>query len=284
MRLFCSVILATALLTGCTKKPVVIPPVKVPVGTVSTAPTINFNDSVSYLALGDSYTYGVGAPQNLSYPFQLASQLRSLGYLAKDPAVVAFEGWTAGDLLAALSAKKITSKFDFVTILIGVNDQNKGTDLTLYTTQLDNLITEAIAYAGGHSSRVFVISIPDWWVTPFAAGMDTSLIMNGVTRFNTINSFESERLGATYIDITAISEKAATDPTLTCSDGLHPSAKGYALWVSQIQGSIVIKKMATAGGKKPFAFHLKFPSALEPENRKSKLALEKRCLFLNLLS
>lgn len=206
-------------------------------GTVNsrlTAPPIVTGDSVAYLALGDSYTYGVGLPQNQSYPFQLAAQLKGQSYLAKDPMVIAFQGWKAGDLLAGIAAHNITKKFDFVTILIGVNDQNKGTDPKLYTMQLDSLINEAIAFANGYSNRVFVISIPDWAVTPFATGMNISQIKMGVALFNSINEAESKRLGANYIDISAISEQAATDPTLTGPDGLHPSAKGYTLWVQQL--------------------------------------------------
>jgi lysophospholipase L1-like esterase len=204
-----------------------------------TAPPIALNDSVSYLALGDSYTYGVGLSQDQSYPFQLAAQLKGQSYLVKDPLVIAFQGWKAGDLLAGIAARNITKKFDFVTILIGVNDQNKGTDPKLYTMQLDSLINEATALANGYGNRVFVISIPDWSVTPFAAGMDLTQIKTGVALFNTINEAESKRLGANYVDISAISEQAATDPSLTSADGLHPSAKGYGLWVNQIRGSVI---------------------------------------------
>lgn len=204
-----------------------------------TAPPVVTGDSVAYLALGDSYTYGVGLSQDQSYPFQLAAQLRDQSYLAEAPLVVAFQGWKAADLLAGIASRNITKKFDFVTILIGVNDENKGTDPKLYTMQLDSLINEATAFANGYSNRVFVISIPDWSVTPFATGMNISQIKMGVALFNSINEAESKRLGANYIDTGAISEKAATDPTLTGSDGLHPSAKGYALWVNQLQGSVI---------------------------------------------
>ncbi|MGZ3946354.1 MAG: SGNH/GDSL hydrolase family protein [Mucilaginibacter sp.] len=237
MKWFSALLIVT--LFACNKKTGVIPSGTGSVDSKLTAPPVVTNDSVSYLALGDSYTYGVGLSQDQSYPFQLATQLKGENYLAKDPLVIAFQGWKAGDLLAGIAAHNITKKFDFVTILIGVNDQDKGTDPKLYAMQLDSLINEATAFANGYGNRVFVISIPDWSVTPFATGMNISQIKMGVALFNSINEAESKRLGANYVDISAISEQAATDPTLTGSDGLHPSAKGYSLWVNQLQGSVI---------------------------------------------
>jgi lysophospholipase L1-like esterase len=237
MKWFSAILILT--LFACNKNPELMPSGPGSVNSRLIAPPVGLNDSVSYLALGDSYTYGVGLSQDQSYPFQLAAQLKDQNYLAKDPMVIAFQGWKAGDLLAGIAARKITRKFDFVTVLIGVNDQNKGTDPKLYTMQLDGLITKAIAFANGYGSRVFVISIPDWSVTPFADGMNTSVIKTGLALFNSINESESKRLGANYIDISAVSEQAATDSTLTGPDGLHPSAKGYAQWGNQLQGSVI---------------------------------------------
>jgi len=225
-------------LIGCGKKNEFIPARDTAVNNSQTPPAIHPNDSVSYLALGDSYTYGAGVSQSESYPYQLAAQLSNHNYLINSPRVVAFQGWTAGDLLAGIKAANVTRKFDFVTLLIGVNDENKGTDLTTYTLQVDQLITQATEYARGYRSRVFVISIPDWSVTPFAAGMNRAKIKADVATFNSINEAESKKLRASYLDISAISELAANDATLTAGDGLHPSAKMYALWINRVYGDI----------------------------------------------
>lgn len=225
-------------LWGCTKKAadIVTPQT---VASSNNAPAIHLNDSVTYLALGDSYTYGVGLPVDQSYPYQLAAQLKAENYLPHDPAVVAFQGWTAADLLNGLATANIQQKFDIVTILIGVNDQNKGVNPDTYAARLDQLIADATAYANGYSSRVFVLSIPDWSVTPFAANMDKANIKAGITAFNAIIQAETNKLHANYIDITTLSEQAAADPSLTGSDGLHPSAAGYALWVGQLSPMVV---------------------------------------------
>jgi lysophospholipase L1-like esterase len=82
----------------------------------------------------------------------------------------------------------------------------------------------------GDPKRVVVLSIPDWGVTPFAAGGDRDRIAKEIDGFNAINMEETENAGAHYIDITPISREAINDPTLIAGDDLHPSGKMYAEW------------------------------------------------------
>ncbi len=55
-----------------------------------------------------------------------------------------------------------------------------------------------------------------------------------IDQFNAINKSISMAAGVNYLDITTISRKAATNPTLVASDGLHPSGEMYALWVQEL--------------------------------------------------
>ena len=231
-------VLLILLITACAKKGSGILPDTAPVST-PVAPPVNKGDSVTYLALGDSYTFGVGAAQNQSFPDVLTTQLTGAGYRAAAPVVIAQTGWTAADLLAGITASAVTNKFDIVTLMIGVNDQNTGTSTETYATELDQLISQAIVYAKGYKTRVFVISIPDWSVTPYAANMNQTQIAADIALFNSIIKAQSGKFGVNYVDITTISEMAADDPTLTSSDGFHPSAKMYALWANQLYAGVV---------------------------------------------
>ncbi|MGZ3874341.1 MAG: SGNH/GDSL hydrolase family protein, partial [Mucilaginibacter sp.] len=56
--------------------------------------------------------------------------------------------------------------------------------------------------------------------------------------FNAINKSISTAAGVNYLDITGISRQAANDPSLIAPDGLHPSAKMYALWVAQLSDQV----------------------------------------------
>jgi lysophospholipase L1-like esterase len=77
---------------------------------------------------------------------------------------------------------------------------------------------------------VLVLSIPDWGVTPFAAGNDGERIAQAIDRFNAVNREESNRVGVRYVDVTPLSREAKTRPDLIADDGLHPSGKMYAEW------------------------------------------------------
>lgn len=227
-------------LTGCSKKAETVATNSA--DTIKTKPMTN--DSLSYLALGDSYTVGEAEPQAQSYPYQLIDSLNNKGYKVLRPNVIATTGWTTQDLINAIAASGINSKkFDFVTLLIGVNDQYQHLSIDVYKQNFTQLLNDAIRFVGGDTSKVFVISIPDWGVTPFANGQD-SIIYPEIMNFNAVNLSISKAAGVNYVDVTPVSRTAANDPTLIAPDGLHFSGKMYALWVK------LLEPVVTSGLKK----------------------------------
>lgn len=183
-----------------------------------------------FLALGDSYTIGESVAPAERWPAQLTALLRGQGLNVADPTLIARTGWTTDELAAAIAAANPPGPYDLVSLLIGVNNQYRGREAEEYRRQFVSLLEQAIAFAGGHASRVIVLSIPDWGVTPFAAGGDRAAIGRAIDSFNAINRAETERLGAAYVDVTPGSREAATDPGLVATDGLHPSGRMYAEW------------------------------------------------------
>lgn len=192
------------------------------------------NKTFTYLALGDSYTIGEAVSQSESFPYQLSAGLARTGYTASEVKVIARTGWTTDELKAAIAKENLTRKFDVVTLLIGVNNQFRGYSSTTYRTEFTELLNMAIAFANGDKSKVFVVSIPDWGATPYAAGQDRNRIAKEIDLFNSINKDESLKAGVSYTDITIESRKALTDPSLVAVDGLHPSGKMYAYWAEQL--------------------------------------------------
>jgi len=77
---------------------------------------------------------------------------------------------------------------------------------------------------------VLVLSIPDWSVTPYAAGRDQPAIAAAIEEFNAINREETEKRGVSYIDVSPTSRQAAEDISLIAPDGCSPSGKMYAEW------------------------------------------------------
>jgi len=203
------------------------------------ADTTKLKGPYQYLALGDSYTIGQSVDSTQSFPYQLKLQLLSRGYLVNNPKIIATTGWTTNDLINGITQARLTQTYDFVTLLIGVNNQYQGLSQADYRTQFVQLLNSAIGFAKGNKLHVFVLSIPDYSVTPFANGLNQANIAAQINQFNSINQDESTKAGVNYLNVTDISRIAATDPTLVAIDGLHPSGKMYALWDVQLAPLVV---------------------------------------------
>jgi lysophospholipase L1-like esterase len=188
--------------------------------------------TLSYLALGDSYTIGEGVAAADRWPMQLAAQLRADGVALADPRIVATTGWTTSELDAGIDAAQLPGSFDFVSLLIGVNNQYRGRPLDEYRAQFSALLERAIGFAQGRSDRVLVLSIPDWGVTRFGAGSgrDTATIARELDAYNAAAKAICEAHGVAFVDITTVSRLQGPEDTMLVDDGLHPSRAMYALW------------------------------------------------------
>ncbi len=184
--------------------------------------------SKSYLALGDSYTIGQSVAAAERFPNQTAALLRAQNIKLADPVIIATTGWTTRDLINALNNTPPPNTYDVVSLLIGVNNQYQGRSLEEYKTEFSLLLNRAIQYAGNRPTHVFVLSIPDYSVTPFASGSNKAKIASEIDLFNAANKSISLQLGVNYLDITPISRES--DPMLIAGDGLHPSGKQYKRW------------------------------------------------------
>ena len=191
------------------------------------------NLTYSYLALGDSYTIGESVLLKENFPNQTVQILRKQGFYFNDPEIIAKTGWTTDELQNAIDQHKFLSTYDFVTFLIGVNNQYRGRSIENYKTEFENLLKQAIKFAVNDASHVFVLSIPDWGVTPFAEGLDRKQIAKEIDEYNAANKMISEKYKVNYIDITPGTREAANDPNLLAKDGLHPSAKDYLRWAEK---------------------------------------------------
>ena len=226
------ILITLTVFSGCAKKAGSVPATNT--DTAKTQ-TMNAANPYTYLALGDSYTIGESVTQAQSYPYQLTALLNSYSIGVAAPTIIAATGWTTDNLIDVINQRAIRGKtYNFVTLLIGVNDQYQQLSIDNYKVKFAQVLNTAISFAKGNKSRVFVLSIPDWGVTPFGDGQD-GVIGPQIDLFNAANKAISQAAGVNYLDITAISRNAATNPTLIASDGLHPSAAMYALWMQELE-------------------------------------------------
>lgn len=201
--------------------------------------TFSQKDSLSFLALGDSYTVGTSERPENSWPLQLVKTLAKKGILLKAPKIIAGAGWTTEKLISEVQSSNLNTEYDLVSLLIGVNNQYRGLDINLFRKHFLSLLEKSISLAGNDTSKIFVLSIPDWGVMPFAALRDKEKITQEIEKYNAIIKEEVAKRNVLYIDITKLSRQAIVDKTLIASDGLHPSKKMYKTWVKKILKNIL---------------------------------------------
>jgi lysophospholipase L1-like esterase len=191
------------------------------------------NTVYTWLALGDSYTIGQGVAANERFPTQTTALLLQQGIQVQTPTYIATTGWTTGNLQASINSNN-PNKHTVVSLLIGVNDQYQRRDTTGYRQRFTELLIKAIELANGKKQNVFVLSIPDYSVTPFAAYYDTAQIRKEIDWFNNINHNVTQQYNCPYLDITPSTREGRYNSSLIASDGLHPSAIEYKRWADKL--------------------------------------------------
>jgi acyl-CoA thioesterase I len=187
----------------------------------------------TFLALGDSYTIGEDVDLADSWPYQLRAALKKEGFSIGPPTVIARTGWRTDNLIAAIAEAQPDTKYDLVSVQIGVNNQFQGKAIEAYKKDLRALFNTAITLCSQGRKGVFVLSIPDYGSTPFGK-IERQEIGKEIDLWNTACKEICDEFELPFYDITPISKKGATDNSLVAKDGLHPSGKMYALWVAAI--------------------------------------------------
>ncbi len=187
----------------------------------------------TFLALGDSYTIGQGVTPTDRFPAQTVEWLRLNGIQFSALDYIATTGWTTTNLQSNISTVN-PAPHDVVTLLIGVNDQYQLRDTSGYRQRFTVLLLRAIQLAKDKKQNVFVLSIPDYSVTPFAANADIARIRLELDWFNIINKQVTDAYQIAYLDITPSTRLALTDRSLLAADGLHPSGLEYKKWADRL--------------------------------------------------
>ena len=186
--------------------------------------------SIRYLALGDSYTIGQGIASEGNWPNQLRDSLISKGCMVDTSLIIARTGWTTTNLLDAMAEEDL-STFNFVSLLIGVNNQFQRKPFDLYEEEFNVLLQQAIDIAG--QQRVFVVSIPDYGVTPFGSN-NAQTIADELDEYNAYAEAQCEARNIPFINITDISRSLGNSNGALAPDNLHPSKSQYTEWISEI--------------------------------------------------
>jgi lysophospholipase L1-like esterase len=193
----------------------------------------------SYLALGDSYTIGEQVVFAENFPNQTVQQLRKMGFAFYAAEIIAKTGWTTDELSTAIENTTFLKKYDIVSLLIGVNNQYRGRSTTEFKIEFEQLLQKAIRFADNNPGHVFVLSIPDWGITPFAEGRDRKQIANEIDAFNTVCQNSAAALQTHFINITSSQRADGNKAAFLAADGLHPSGMEYKKWAGKLTDAIL---------------------------------------------
>ncbi|WP_281336890.1 SGNH/GDSL hydrolase family protein [Flavobacterium eburneipallidum] len=207
-----------------------------PIVSDSSPEVLTQSATITYLALGDSYTIGQSVCESCRFPEQLIKSLKNLnGENNFSVEIIARTGWTTTNLINAIDQQKPSNNYDLVTLLIGVNNQYQGVNFSVYEKEFPELITKAIGLAKGDKTRLIVVSIPDYAYTPFGQSFgNPASISTEIDRYNTFAKSYCQNNGILFINITDITRNGLNNPILVANDGLHPSETAYYYFVERM--------------------------------------------------
>jgi lysophospholipase L1-like esterase len=148
--------------------------------------------------------------------------------------IIAQTGWTTADLINAIEGADVSDLKNekLISLLIGVNNQFQNLDFDSFKEEFDQLLDISIGF-GGEANRVFVVSIPDYGVTPFGSN-NAEQIGQELDNYNAYMSNKCASRNIPFIDITQISRDLSDAPNSLALDNLHPSGFQYGKWADKI--------------------------------------------------
>jgi acyl-CoA thioesterase I len=190
-------------------------------------------ETIKYVPLGDSYTICTGATESESWPSILTKHLNEKSIKTELLFNPSKNGYTTQNLIDIELPKFDKSDCNFATILIGVNDWVREVSTKEFHENLNYIIDHVEKKIG--KRRIILITIPDFGVTPqgslYGGGRN---ITKGIIEFNDIIKSEAVKRNILLVDIFLMTQGMKGKPELIAADGLHPSAKEYALWEKAI--------------------------------------------------
>ena len=195
----------------------------------------NSSDQTQFtlLALGDSYTIGEGVNEDERWPNQFVKVAYENGIDFLTPKIIAMTGWKTYDLINGIESSNFEKKYDYVSLLIGVNNQYNSRSINEFENDLNKLLIK-INNLKKKDGSVLIISIPDWGSSPFGEGLDRNEISNDINLFNNSLKKFANINNLKYVDVTEISRRAINEPNLITGDNLHPSGMMYLEWAKKI--------------------------------------------------
>lgn len=185
---------------------------------------------VRYAAIGDSYTICQGVAPTDCWPALLTRHLNEAGIDTELVVNPSRTGWRVEEAIQRELPVYEQAKPTFATLLIGVNDWVQGSGKNKFTSHLKKLMDRMMSELP-HAERLLIVTIPDFSCAPRGESYGNGRnIARGISRYNAIIAKEAGERGLPVVDIFPLSQTFCNRPEMFVEDGIHPSAKQYALW------------------------------------------------------
>ena len=183
--------------------------------------------AVRYLALGDSLTQGVGAPDEATgaFPALLAERWRSDGCTV-ELRNVGVSGYTARQILDEQVPQIDEFTPTLITFQAGANDLVNGVTVDEYRDNVDDIL----GAASDSGARVIVLAQNEWFRAPSGQGYTTREARD---EFDAALIAEAQDHGAEFVDMRSLYKQQA-DENLWVEDGIHPTPEAYQAWADEL--------------------------------------------------
>lgn len=205
--------------------------------------------AIRYLPLGDSYTIGESVAENDRWPNQLTAKYAATDKTLQIIANPSITGYTSQNLIDHELPLVDSLRPDFVSVLIGVNDYVQGIEAQTFHKNLDYIV-KTLKQKLKEPGNIVLVTIPDFGKTRAGAQFGSpAQSETGIIAFNNIIKEVALAHEVSVADIFPVSQAVASDPSLTADDGLHPSAKQYAIWTEIILETMQSNKLPISSPK-----------------------------------
>ena len=188
---------------------------------------------IRYLALGDSLTQGVGAPdeQTGAFPALLADRWRADG-CEVELQNAGISGYTAGQVLAEQVPQIESFGPTIVTFQAGGNDIANGVPLEEYRENVKSVLDSA----ADSGARVIVLAQNEWFRSPEGLNYGDDLSPQRAA-YDDVLIEETSAHGAEFVDLRPLYAEQA-DKGQWVEDGIHPTPEAYEAWAAKLTDAV----------------------------------------------
>jgi len=190
--------------------------------------------AIRYLAIGDSLTQGIG-PDNFeqaAFPIRLGERWKAKGCKV-EVKNAGISGYTVAQMIQDEVPEIAAFKPTLITFQSGANDIANGVTIDDYRKNV-KIVLDAAKKSG---ARVVVLLQNEWFRAPH--GPDYGGTAEKRATYDAVMMEEVKTKGAELADLRPI-YKAQADKKLWVADGIHPPAKVYEEWATELARVITV--------------------------------------------